>query len=327
VSVEREKKTRDMARLDDDCVQSMVMGKVFKETTARINSLDFYKTGEHLVTASDDESIHVYNAVSGKTTRTVLSKKYGVDLIRWTHNENTVICASKNSWDDTLRYLSLHDNHYLRYFKGHRDRVTSLAMSPLDDTFLSASLDSTVRLWDLRTNACQGLIRRTGRACVAFDTQGLIFAVATSNNSVRLYDPRSFHEGPFNTFSIEHHTALQWSDIKFSNDGKYILLSTTESPIFLIDSFSGAKKQTYTTRVNDNQSVLEASFSPDAQYVLSGSEDGSVHVWNTVTSEEVAVWRGHAGAVGAVQWNPRYMMAASADFRLVFWIPGEKGKD
>jgi hypothetical protein len=40
-----------MARLDDDCVQSMVMGKVFKETTARINSLDFYKTGEHLVTA------------------------------------------------------------------------------------------------------------------------------------------------------------------------------------------------------------------------------------------------------------------------------------
>ncbi|ELR12047.1 WD domain, G-beta repeat-containing protein [Acanthamoeba castellanii str. Neff] len=247
-----------MARIDDELVQSMAMGKVFKDNTARINSLDFYKTGEHLVTASDDESIHVYNAVSGnellsltrrrRTTRTVLSKKYGVDLIRWTHNENTVICASKNSWDETLRYLSLHDNHYLRYFKGHRDRVTSLAMSPVDDTFLSASLDSTVRLWDLRTNACQGLIRRTGRASVAYDAQGLIFAVATSNNAVKLYDLRSFEKGPFATFFVDHHTALQWSGIKFSNDGKYILLPTTDSPIFLIDAFTGKKKQMYTGR-------------------------------------------------------------------------------
>jgi WD40 repeat protein len=67
-------------------------------------------------------------------------------------------------------------------------------MSPVDDTFLSASLDSTVRLWDLRTNACQGLIRRTGRASVAYDAQGLIFAVATSNNAVKLYDLRSFEK-------------------------------------------------------------------------------------------------------------------------------------
>jgi len=200
-------------------------------------------------------------------------------------------------------------------------------MSPVDDTFLSASLDSTVRLWDLRTNACQGLIRRTGRASVAFDAQGLIFAVATSGNAIKLYDLLSFEKGPFATFTVDPHIQLQWSGIKFSNDGKYILLPTTESAIYLIDAFTGKKKQTYSSRVNDHQSILEASFSPDAQYVLSGSEEGNIHVWNTVTGEEVAMWRGHASVVGAVQWNPRYMMAASADSRLVFWIPGEKDKE
>lgn len=40
---------------------------------------------------------------------------------------------------------------------GHR--VVSLCMSPVNDSFMSGSLDHTVRIWDLRVNACQvGLI-------------------------------------------------------------------------------------------------------------------------------------------------------------------------
>ena len=38
-----------------------------------------------------------------------------------------------------LRYHSLHDNQYLRYFKGHDGRVTTIAMSPKNDMFMSAA--------------------------------------------------------------------------------------------------------------------------------------------------------------------------------------------
>lgn len=34
-----------------------------------------------------------------RSSRVIYSKKYGVDLIRFTHSEDTVICASKNQWD------------------------------------------------------------------------------------------------------------------------------------------------------------------------------------------------------------------------------------
>jgi len=34
-------------------------------------------------------------------------------------------------------------------------RVVTLCMSPVDDTFLSGSLDKTIRLWDLRSPNCQ----------------------------------------------------------------------------------------------------------------------------------------------------------------------------
>lgn len=34
-------------------------------------------------------------------------------------------------------------------------RVVSLCMSPINDSFMSGSLDHSVRIWDLRVNACQ----------------------------------------------------------------------------------------------------------------------------------------------------------------------------
>ena len=89
--------------------------------------------------------------------KTILSKKYGVDLPRFTHKSTSIIYASTKE-DDTIRYHSLHDNKYLCYFKGHVERVVSLEMSPTDDGFLSGSLDRTVRLWDLRTPHCRGLL-------------------------------------------------------------------------------------------------------------------------------------------------------------------------
>ena len=34
-------------------------------------------------------------------------------------------------------------------------RIVSLCMSPVNDSFMSGSLDHSVRIWDLRVNACQ----------------------------------------------------------------------------------------------------------------------------------------------------------------------------
>eukprot|EP01102_Stenamoeba_stenopodia_P019490 TRINITY_DN7377_c0_g1_i1.p1 TRINITY_DN7377_c0_g1~~TRINITY_DN7377_c0_g1_i1.p1 ORF type:complete len:325 (+),score=43.44 TRINITY_DN7377_c0_g1_i1:275-1249(+) len=308
-------------RITDDAVKSMALARVFRDNTNKINSLDFHQDGELLVTASDDESVHLYSANDGLLQKTVYSKKYGVDLIRFTHTPSAVICASKNGWDESLRYLSLHDNRYLRYFKGHRNKVVSLAMSPLDDSFISGALDDTIRLWDLRTPACQGLLRRKGRPSVSFDPQGLIFAAGLDNNTIKLYDLRSYDKGPFATFQVPHPRVVEWHTMKFSSNGKHILLSTHENTIFLIDAFTGEKTMSYTSFLNNAELAIEASFSPDGKYVLSGSEDGSIHVWNALSGEQVSVWQGHPTPVLAVQWNPKKMMVASACINLGLWIP------
>nr|ACM09355.1 WD repeat-containing protein 82 [Salmo salar] len=166
-------------KLTDNVLRSFRVAKVFRENSDKINCFDFSSNGETIISSSDDDSLVLYDCQEGKPKRTLYSKKYGVDLIRYTRAANTVVYSS-NKIDDTIRYLSLHDNKYIRYFPGHNKRVTSLSMSPVDDTFISGSLDKTIRLWDLRSPNCQGLMHLQGKPVCSFDPEGLIFAAGVN---------------------------------------------------------------------------------------------------------------------------------------------------
>lgn len=178
-------------KLVDQVVRSFRVAKVFRENTDKINSIDFSPSGETLISCSEDDQIVIYDCEKGTQARTVNSKKYGVDLIHFTHAKNTAVHSSTKV-DDTIRYLSLHDNKYIRYFSGHTKKVVSLCLSPVEDTFLSGSLDKTLRLWDLRSANCQGLMNLSGRPVAAYDPEGLIFAAGVNSECIKLYDLRSF---------------------------------------------------------------------------------------------------------------------------------------
>ena len=80
-----------------------------------------------------------------------------VDLIHFAYANNTAMHSSTKV-DDTIRYMSLHYNKYLRYFAGHTKKVISLCISSVEDTFLSGSLYKTMLLWDLHWPNCHGIL-------------------------------------------------------------------------------------------------------------------------------------------------------------------------
>ena len=75
--------------------------------------------------------------------------------------------------------------------------------------------------------------------------------------------------------------------MKFSPDGQFILLGTTENIIVLIDSFEGKLKHKFTGTFNELNTgqILEAGFSPDSRYLITGSESAKqkIVVWNIET--------------------------------------------
>ena len=65
-----------------------------QDSAGRVNSLDFHRSEELLVTAGDDDSIRLYNTLTGEPAKSVYSRKYGVANICFTHDSASVIYTS-----------------------------------------------------------------------------------------------------------------------------------------------------------------------------------------------------------------------------------------
>ncbi|KAF8907341.1 WD40-repeat-containing domain protein [Gymnopilus junonius] len=325
-----------------------------------ITGICFDDRGDQLITAAEDETFRLYSCKTGKHIKTLYSKKYGIDLPRFTHKNTAIIYASTKE-DDTIRYHSLHDNKYLQYFRGHKDKVTSLEMSPIDDGFMSGSMDKTVRLWDLRTPTCRGLLPLPSYPVTAYDSTGMVFAVAVNHYSrILLYDQANFDKAPFLTVALEDPSLAQISypprpiymtSLSFSSDGKYLLVGCSGNTHYILDAFDGfliAKLEGHVglerKSLNAPQSIEpirgisgeEVSWTPDSKYVVGGSLDGRVFLWDIQNLparseaertkipfrvQPMSALEGHPGPSRCVKFNPRFAMMATAGTDLAFWLP------
>lgn len=79
------------------------------------------------------------------------------------------------------------------------------------------------------------------------DPEGLIFGAGIGNDVIKLYDLRSFDRGPFNTFKInDTELGCDWTGMKFSPDGKSILIMTDGNVLRLVDAYVGNVTHTLT---------------------------------------------------------------------------------
>lgn len=75
----------------------------------------------------------------------------------------------------------------------------------------------------------------------------------------------------------------------------------------LIDSYEGKVKHKFKALFNElaTGSVLEAGFSPDCKYLVSGSENQKqkVYIWNIETGKEIKLIDFHPTTVACVKFS------------------------
>lgn len=223
---------------------------------------------------------------------------------------------------------------------------------------MSGSLDKTVRLWDLRAPLCRGLLTLPSNPIIAYDSTGVVFAVAVNHYSrILLYDQANFDKAPFLVITLEDPTLalisypprpIYMTSMAFSSNGKYLLVGCSGDAHYIMDAFEGhllAKLEGHVGLERRSLSAPpsiepvkgssgeEVGWTPDSKYVIGGSLDGKVFVWDVqnlpsrtgsvdlkvppLRLQPLVSLDGHPGPSRCVRFNPRVAMMCTAGSELV----------
>lgn len=300
---------------------------------------------------TNESSVHLVNALTGERKKKLYTKENGIGKIAYTHHEETVVASSDKRNNHDLVYYCLYDNRYLRYFRGHSDRVSSISMCPTDDRFITGSVDKTVCMWDLSTATPTGKVmlpQFCDDPIVKFDESGIVFGVMSRDNKakkqcLKLFDSRKYSVGPFDDIvpslnlmetaimksnpsltppMLQKYFESSWTSFDFSADGNHILANTLTDVLLVLDGFrSDVEPLAISNRKNDSSLNLGACFSGNAKYVYTGNEENQVLIYDKSSGELLSALDGHASPVGCIKGNPRYDQIASGCTNTVLWIP------
>ena len=333
-----------------------------------VSSLEFHKTGNYLVSGTRGSSIHLIDCMTGTERKKLFSRSSGVGQVKFTHHESCILTSSMQKTND-IRYMCMHDNVVIRVFKSQeQNRITSLAMNPVDDRFLSAS-SSMVHLWTLGIPTPIGRLQLPAyseQVSVAYDAAGAVFGVScldgnTRSRSIKLFDVRNFEQGPFldlaptpeklatalstaaatngakdkdmmgssSASAVPPYSQLltqaqrtlesTWTGFEFSTDGFHILVNTNES-LILVDAFKEDVPPVVIPKKNDAGMTLGACLSSDAKWVLSGTDENELAVYDKSTGALCNTLTGHVAPIGCIKCNPRYDMWASGCTNTALWL-------
>ncbi|KAH8348361.1 hypothetical protein KR084_006708 [Drosophila pseudotakahashii] len=246
-----------------------------------VSSVKFSPDGGHLVSGSGDRLLKLWDVESGSCLQTLPGHGMGINDVAWSAAGLLASCSD----DRTLRLWDPRTGLCSKTLEGHGAFVFACCFNPQSNLLASTSFDETVRLWDVRTGRC--LKKVTGHqdpiSSVDFNREGSLLVTSSFDGLVRVWESSTGHV--LKTLVEEDNTPVGY--VKFSPNGRYILASTLNSTLKLWNYQKPKCLRVYRGHVNKSY-CLTSNFSITAGiWIVSGSEDGTLCIWNLQTKELV----------------------------------------
>ncbi len=272
----------------------------------RMSGVTFSLDNSRLISTSTDGNVYIWDIASGAQIMKISGHDdwvYGVLVRKGSDTDATqgeIITAGA---DRSIRaWGGLYGRAKLE-LRGHTDQVYSLALNPTDDGLLaSASADQTVRIWDISwagnyerfTKDLETEQETPGYAeDVDYNPQGTLLAIPVSlarnpddpfpnyglPGEVLLIDPRA---GELSGPTLRGHKSGIFA-VDFDSSGSRLVSASLDKTAIIWDV--EARKPILTLE-HDNI-VFSADYSPNDQWVATGTQSGDVVLWDAKTGARI----------------------------------------
>jgi WD40 repeat protein len=294
----------------------------------KCHSLAFSADGTRLHT-SDDERGHVWDLTAGKAVSSFPhpadDKEKGVWIVAFSPDGKLLATGTQST--RAVRVWDAATGKMLHELKGDGGGIECAVFSPEGGVLAVANRDEAVEVWDASAGKRLRTLKGTGDRTVAlaFSPDGSLLA-AVANGGISSTATGLQQVVLWNVEAEEVVTrvpAPEVCGVRFSPDGK-LLAWESGTAVGFIDATTGKHIHSYDAHTGP---VTALAYSPDGKLIATGSEDGTVRVWNPDTGEPVGALRGHKDHVYAVAFSPdgKWLASGGRDHATAVWeVPPAK---
>lgn len=284
-------------------------------------SVAFSTDGRYALSSSLDKLVKLWDISTGNEIRSFDDHDHAVYGVAFSPDGKL---ALSGSWDKSAIIREIETGRVVHKLM-HPDAVISVAFSPDGKYALTGSLDSRIRLWDVSS----GNIIRTfsghsgGINSVVFSNSGDLVVSGSRDKNIKLWETETGRE----IKTLQGHVGFVRS-AAFSPDNARVISGCTSGNLLLWDIASGeiVRRLTGHDYVSVyggtfHRGVYTVSFSPNGLYVLSGSEDSTLKLWDVASGENVRSLTGQSNVILSVAFSPDgiHTLSGSDDHTLMLW--------
>jgi WD40 repeat protein len=329
--------------------------RIFEGHQSEVNSICLSHDGKFAISGSRDKTIKLWSIDSGECLHTFEGHQETVNSACMSADNQYILSGSD---DKTLKLWSISTGQCLRTFAETTSGIYSVCWSKDHQFALSGSRDNTVKLWEVATGRClrtlQGHTSLVTSVCLSTDAQFALSA-EIENKPIRLWAINGFttrYEAPMMLSQVmETETALSFNQVYEQE------LAKAKAALLRVDygvaaqhirqarSYPGYGRSQEAfdlwnhlyihlcrktligswesvTLTGHSSKISTLCPSKDGRFILSGSSDRTLKLWEIETKQCIRVFSGHKGDVTSISLSAdgRYTISAGGEDRnLKLW--------
>ena len=289
----------------------------------RIFDLDWSRDSQHLVSASQDGVLFIWDCFTGNKQNSVLSiSKGGTLTCSLSPNGSLVatggldnVCSIYNIGSRDADSVGV--RQVTRVLEGHDSYLSSCRFMS-EEEILTSSGDTTLQVWNVETGKSISTYRGHSQdvSCFSLALDGNTVVSGSSDRVCKLWDIRT-RECVHTFFGMEDDI----TKVCFGPTGTWFGAASEDGTCSLFDLRSEHKVANYATGQGAIHSAQSIAFSLSGRLLFAGYNDGIIIIWDVLKSVRVGLITGHQKRVSCLGVPPSglALCSGSYDMQLKIW--------